>query len=232
MELEFGEHEDLVAQSLEGDENLPVINEYYFDSKYDPDEAVNSGGIEVRTDKHGGRYYKVKASIDPDSLELLRTVIKYPSEESFDQQTLEYILPDLMVFPNGMVGFRIANDPKLLLTPKGVIIKDKDVQEESLIRRNFTPGRNPYLCELPGASHYRYQVDSLIKDHAVFEWKGEKYGAHIHAGIKLRSLSPAAIMEDFELLRRNRLFKDQSVRQMADPYFGIRLFKLTEEQKA
>lgn len=231
MEFKFGEHESMM-RSFERDENIPAFNEYYFDSKHDPNEAVNSGGIEVRTDKHGGRYYKVKASIDSDSLALLRTVIKYPSEESFDQQTLEYALPDLMVFPNGMVSFRIANDSKLILTPKGVIIKDEDVQEESLIRRNFTSGRNPSLCEVPGASHYRYQVDSLIKDGAVFQWEGEKYGAHIYAGVKLWSLSPAAIKEDFELLRRHRLFQNQRARQMADPYFGISLFKLTEEQQA
>jgi len=231
MESEFGEHESLM-QSLEGDENLPVLNEYYFDSEYDPDEPVNSGGIEVRTDKKGGRYYKVKASIDSDSLALLRVIIKYPSKESFNQQDLEYVLPDLMVSPNGIASFRIAQDSKLMLTPKGVIIKDEDIQEESLIRKNFTSGRNLHPCKLPGISHYQYQVDSLIKDHAVFEWEGEKYGAHIYSGIKLWFLSPAAIIGDFELLRRNKLFQDQRARQMADPYFGIRLFKLTEEQKA
>ncbi|MDO8269651.1 MAG: hypothetical protein Q7T54_03210 [Candidatus Levybacteria bacterium] len=213
------------------DKRLPIVNEYYVNSEYNPEEEINSGGIEVRTDINGGRYYTVRASIDSDSLALLRTILKHPTEDSFTEQELKYVLPDVIVYPNGMAGYRIAKDTKLTLTPKqGVIIKDKDMQEESLIRRNFYPGINPSLCALPNATHYRYQVDSLIKDRAVFEWDGIKYGAHINAGVQFKSLSPTVIKEDLELLRRHRLLDDLRARQMVNPYFGISLFALSEDQ--
>lgn len=212
------------------DENIPIISEFYPDQTYDPDELVNSGGIDVKTDKYGKRYYTIQSSIDTESLELIRIILKYPSLASFTAEGINFIRPDFMVFPNGMAEFRIAQDPKLLLTPKGVILKDEDAHDEVLVRRNFMPGKNPTSCPLNGVSHYRYQWDNLIKDHPVFELEGVKYGAHIQAGIYLSTLSPRANREDLEILRRNGLLQNNRIRERIKPYFGIKLFALDQQQ--
>lgn len=219
-------------QSLMDEELLPVMQEDYYSPDFDPSEAVNSGGVEVRADKAGKRYYTIGAQIPQNSLDILRVILKHPSQESFNLEELQYVLPDFMVFPTGTAAFRIAKDSKLDLIPsQGVILNDQDLQEESAIRRNFMPGKNPVFCKVPGSSHYRYQVDSLIKDHPVFEWEGVKYGAHLSAGILLKTLSPGAIREDLELLRRNGLMQNDRVRQWVNPYFNINLFILPQTQK-